>query len=155
MLLITRIPSGTGCAGDFPDTFVNGYDVQAHRVSLPMGSRVSVERRVGIFGMRASIEVDHANVERIFVQNGQPTRGLNQLHGGVLADLLQCRAGSAGLITDSIRERPRVFRGQSRLERGRLFWRYLGIELPEYNRVDRVSNLDNSASARSIPTSSN
>src|SRR5260370_14676248 len=113
MLLIARIPSGTGWPGDIPEPFVNGDDVHDQRVSLPMGSRVAVERRVGIFGMRASIEVDHANVERIFVQNAQPTRRLNQLHGGALADLFRCRDRRAGLTTDSITNRTRVFATQS------------------------------------------
>src|ERR1700730_1234895 len=96
---------------DVPEPRVNRDYVDDQRVSLPTSRRIAIERRIRILRMHASIRIDHAHVEGIFIQNRQPPRRLNQLHGSVLNALLQRHAGSAGLIAVSIRNRPRVFAG--------------------------------------------
>src|SRR5580704_2126723 len=118
-----------------------------------MSSGVAVERGIGILGMGTPIEVDHANVERVFIQNDQSSGALDQLHGSMLTDLLQCRTGSAGLITNAIGKRPCVFRGEAGFEGRRLLGTRLGVELPEDDGVYRVSNLQHPSRAVWIPTS--
>src|SRR5437899_7188187 len=60
---------------------VEGDRVDDQRISLPMGNRVAIERGIGIFRMRTSIGVDDAKIHRVFDEDYQPSRSLNQLHG--------------------------------------------------------------------------
>src|SRR5262245_7972736 len=153
MHLVARPPPSARTRNN-PHPFIDANHVDDQGISLPMGRRVAIESGIRIFGMGASISVYQTNVQRVFKHLPQlPSRERNQLHGGVLTDLLQCRAWNARLITLSIRGRPRVLCGYARLEGNLFLRRHLGIELPDGRFFQRVSKLQHSSGRVWRPTS--
>src|SRR5579883_1368432 len=72
----------------------------------------------------------------------------------MLAELLQGRAGSTGLIANAVRNGPGVLRIDSRPEGRVLFRRGLRIELPECSGIDRISKLEHLTSGIGVPAAS-